>query len=147
MIDERYTVEFGADFRVFEFVSEGPKGKVRKIIQYTEINLKNYFNLGFGDKNDTTNEMDDLVVTNNNDSQKVLATVAATLFEFTYHHPDANVIAIGSTLARTRLYRIGITNNLEAIEKDFEISGLQSNTWHKFVKGVEYDAFLVKRRK
>lgn len=147
MIDDRYMVEFGADFRVFEFDSEGPKGKVRKIIQYTEINLKNYFNLGFGDKNHTTNEIDDLVVTNNNDSQKVLATVAATLFEFTDHHPEANVIAIGSTLARTRLYRIGITNNMEAIEKDFEVFGLNGDTWHRFAKGVGYEAFLVKRRK
>lgn len=147
MIDERYIVEFGADFRVFEFNSEGPKGEIRKIIQYTEINIKNYFNLGFGDKNHKTNEIDDLVVTNNNDSQKVLATVAATLFEFTDHYPGANVIAIGSTLARTRLYRIGITNNLEAIEKDFEISGLKGDAWNKFTKGVEYDAFLVKRRK
>lgn len=74
MIDERYIVEFGADFRVFEFDSKGPKGKVGKIIQYTEINLKNYFNLGFGDKNNR-------------------------------------------------------------------------NTWRKFTKGVEYDAFLVKRSK
>ncbi len=80
-------------------------------------------------------------------SKKVLATVAATLFEFTNHHPEASVIAIGSTLARTRLYRIGITNNLEAIEKDFKIYGLKGNTWQKFIKSIEYDAFLVRRRK
>lgn len=147
MIEERYTIEFGADFRVFEFDSEGPKGKVRKIIQYTEINLKNYFNLGFGDKNNKTNTIDDLVVTNNGDSQKILATVASTLFEFTDHHSGANVIAIGSSLARTRLYRIGITNNLEAIEKDFKVHGLKDNVWHKFEKGVDYDAFLVHRKK
>ncbi len=103
MIEERYIIEFGADFRVFEFDSEGPKGKIRKIIQYTEINLKNYFNLGFGDKNYKTNAIDYLVVTNNGDSQKILATVASTLFKFTDHHRGANVIAIGSSLARTRL--------------------------------------------
>jgi len=147
MIDERYIIEFGADFRVFEFDSEGSKGKIRKIIQHTEINLKNYFNLGFGDKNPKTNTIDDLLVTNNGDSQKVLATVAATLFVFTHHHPEASVIAIGNTLARTRLYRIGITNNLDAIEKDFKIYGLKNNNWYKFTKGVEYDAFLVKRKK
>ncbi len=147
MIEERYIIEFGADFRVFEFDSEGPKGKIRKIIQYTEINLKNYFNLGFGDKNHKTNTIDDLVVTNNGDSQKILATVASTLFKFTDHHPGANVIAIGSSLARTRLYRIGITNNLEAIENDFKVYGLNDNTWLKFAKGIEYDAFLVNRKK
>lgn len=135
MIDERYTVEFGADLRVFEFDSEGPQEKVRKIIQYTEINLKNYFNLGFGDTNYNTNDIDYLVVTNNSDSQKVLATVAATLFEFTDQYPEAHVIATGSTLARTRLYRIGITNNLEAIEKNFEISGLKGSTCINSKKG------------
>ena len=30
MIEERYIIEFGADFRVFEFDSEGPKGKLEK---------------------------------------------------------------------------------------------------------------------
>ena len=147
MIAERYLVEFGADFRVFEFDSEGPKGKIGKIVQYTEINLKNYFNLGFGDKNYKTNAIDDLIVKNNGDSQKILSTVASTLFKFTDHHPGANVIAIGSSLARTRLYRIGITNNLEAIENDFKVYGLKDNTWRKFVKGIEYDAFLVNRKK
>ena len=35
---------------VFEFISEGPNGKVTKIIQYSETNLKGFYNLGFGDK-------------------------------------------------------------------------------------------------
>ena len=147
MTAERYSIEFGAAFKVYEFVSEGSKGKVRKIVQYTSINLKNYFNLGFGDKNPIANTIDDLVVTNNGDSQKILATVAYTLYEFTDHYPGANVIAIGSTMARTRLYRIGITNNLDAIQIDFNIYGLKENTWHRFEKGVLYDAFLVNRKK
>ena len=147
MIEDRYTVEFGADFKVFEFDSEGPKGKIRKIVQYANTNLKNFYNLGFGDKNLVTNSIDDLVVTNNADSQKVLATVAATLFVFTAHYPDAYVVAVGSTLARTRLYRIGITNNLEAIEKNFYVYGLKDNDWHVFKKGIVYDAFLVRRKK
>ena len=147
MISEKYILEFGANFSVFEFDSIGHRGKIRKIVQYTETNLKNYFNLGFGDKNPATNDIDDMIVTNNGDSQKVLATVAATLLVFTTHNPDANIIAIGSTPARTRLYRIGITNNLQAIEKDFKIYGLKDNSWNKFVKGIEFDAFLVKRKK
>lgn len=147
MIEEKYALEFGADFRVFEFDSQGPKGRVRKIVQYTEINVKNYFNLGFGDKNPKTETIDDLVVTNNHDSQKILTTVAATLFVFTNYYPEANIIAVGSTIARTRLYRIGITNNLEDIKQYFEIYGMKNRMWHKFEKGVDYEAFLVKRKK
>jgi len=69
------------------------------------------------------------------------------LFTFTDQHPGANVIAIGSSLARTRLYRMGITNNLDMIEKDFKIYGYKDNGWQKFTKAVEYDAFLVIRKK
>lgn len=147
MIEERYKVDFDSEATVFEFESIGPKGKVKKIVQYTNINLKNYYNLGFGDKNSITNEIDDLIVTDNADSQKVLATVAATLFEFTNKHPEASIIAVGSALARTRLYRIGITNNLEAIEKDFMIYGLENKVWVEFKKGKDYKAFLVIRKK
>ncbi|HEY5462421.1 MAG TPA: hypothetical protein VIJ95_04130 [Hanamia sp.] len=147
MIENRYTIKFGADFRVFEFDSEGPKGRIRKIVQYTEINVKDFYNLGFGDKNSLTNQIDDLIVTNNNDSQKVLATVAATLLEFTNHHPDSFVMAIGSALARTRLYRIGISNNLKEIEKSFLIYGLKDKSWHRFERDINYEAFLVQRKK
>lgn len=146
MIEERYGVDFDADFKIFEFISEGPKGKIKKIVQYSETNSKDLYNLGFGDKNDLTNEIDDFVITNNGDSQKVLATVASTLFVFTDHYPQAYVLATGSTLARTRLYRIGITNNLALIEKDFYIFGLKGNVWFKFKKNGPYDAFVVKRK-
>ncbi len=79
-------------------------------------------------------------------SQKVLATVAATLYVFVNHYPDATIIATGSTEARTRLYRMGITNNLQAIEMDFTVLGLTNNGWERFSKNVTYGAFLVCRK-
>lgn len=102
--------------------------------------------MGFGDKNYETKSIDDLAITNNANSRKVLATVASTVFIFTNYYPDAVIVTIGSTLSRTRLYRIGITNNLEAIEKDFYIYGLKNNKWYRFKKSVDYDAFLIKRK-
>ena len=77
MPESKYTIETGSNFRVQELDSDCPKGTIRKIIQYTRIDSKKYFNVGFGDKNSITNDMDDLVVTNNNDSQKALTAVAA----------------------------------------------------------------------
>ena len=147
MIADIYNYELGADYLQYEFDSSGPKGIIRKVVQYSETNLKNVYNLGFGDKDLITNELNDLIITNNGDSQKVLATVASTLFVFTDNYPDATVIAIGATSARTRLYRMGITNNIEEIEKDFEVYGLKNKTWFKFSKNITYDAFLVKRKK
>jgi hypothetical protein len=144
---EKYPVIIGETSMVFEFVSIGSNGNIKKLIIYSETHLHNFFNLGFGDKDEETGEIDDEIVTNNGDSEKVLATVASTVYIFTEQFPDAMIFATGSTKARTRLYRIGITNNLAEIEKDFEIFGLIGEEWHNFQKQTNFDAFLVKRKK
>lgn len=144
---ERYRVETSFDLKTFEFISEGPKGKIEKVVVYSEINLKDVYNLAFGDKDPITGFLNDLTVTNNGDSHKVLATVAATLYAFTTEKPSATIIATGSTAARTRLYRMGITNNLEEIKQDFYVYGLTENkNWELFRKNITYGAFLVQRK-
>ncbi len=147
MLNERYEIELDSSYLEFEFDSIGPKGTIKKVVQYSETNLKDLYNLGFGDKNKSSKRIDDLAITNNGDSQKVLATVALTVFIFTEYYHNASVMAIGTTSARTRPYRMGITNNLQAIENDFNIYGLKNDDWEKFVKNVDYDAFLVERKK
>ena len=68
---------------------------------------KDLFNIGFGDKNLETGDIDDKVVSNNGDSDKVLATVV--VYTFTDLNPETLIYATGSTKARTRLYRMGIS--------------------------------------
>lgn len=146
MLDKCYDVKVAADFSEFEFDSIGSKGVVKKVVRYTEINVKGFYNLGFGDKDPQTGFISDVTVTNNNDSMKVLATVAATLYAFTDRHPDSTIIATGSTEARTRLYRMGISSNLYEIENEFLVLGLNENNWEPFRKNVKYAAFLVHRK-
>jgi hypothetical protein len=147
MKHKRYPITAGETSMVYEFVSVGVNKKVTKLIVYSKTRLHNFFNLGFGDKDEETGQIDNEVITNNGDSQKVLATVAATLYLFTEKFPEAMIFATGSTKARTRLYRIGISNNIEEIKPDFEVFGLIENRWYPFEKGTEYEAFLVKRKK
>ncbi len=147
MNEDRYMVETSFDLTTFEFVSEGPRGKIEKVVVYSEINIKGVYNLAFGDKDPITGFLNDLTVTNNGDSQKVLATVASTLYAFTDENPAVEIIAIGSTAARTRLYRMGITNNLESIKQDFYVFGLtEVKSWEPFRKNIAYGAFLVRRK-
>ena len=146
MLDDRYEVRTSANVEAFEFDSIGPQGTIKKVVRYSEINIRNFYNPGYGDKDVQTGFISDLIVTNNNDSKKVLATVAATLYAFTDSHSGATVIATGSTEARTRLYRMGISNNLKDIEQDFIILGLTENNWEPFRKNVTYIAFLVRRK-
>lgn len=144
---EKYQLESDRKLLLFEFTSVGPKGKVIKLVQYTETNLKGYYNLGFGDQDEKTGEINDTVITNNGDSKKVLATVASTIYAFTDRHPEAWIHVKGSNTVRTRLYRMGITNNLVEIKKDFHVFGLKDDKWHEFRRGTEYEGFLIQRKK
>ena len=146
MLLPRYELKSDESLSVFEFLSVGRKGSIPKIVQYSETNLKDFYNLGFGDKDLQTGEVDDTVISDNGDGQKVLATVAATVYAFTDKYPDAWIYATGSTKSRTRLYRIGITNNFDEIIVNFEVYGLREGEWQEFIRGIEYEAFLVKRR-
>jgi hypothetical protein len=143
---ERYELKSGEQLEVFEFVSIGPKGRITKLVQYSPTNYKDLYNLGFGDKNAITGDIDDNIISNNEDSEKVLATVVATVYAFTDKHKDCLVYATGSTKARTRLYRMGITKYYDEATTDFEIYGEIDGTWEEFKKDVDYDAFLVKRK-
>ena len=106
MNSEKYPLKSLSDLTVFEFVSEGPRGTIKKLIQFQETNEPNLYNLAFGDKNIETGGINDLAISNNGDSEKVLATVVSALYAFFDKHPDSFVYATGSTKSRTRLYRI-----------------------------------------
>lgn len=146
MKHERYQYSAEKELMYFEFFSIGPKGKVRKIIEFSETNVENVYNLAFGDFDEETQRISDRVVIGNGDSLKVLAKVASSVYAFTTERPESWVFATGSTAVRTRLYRMGLTNNVAEISRDFHVYGLKEDQWEEFLIGEDYEAFLVKRK-
>jgi hypothetical protein len=143
----KYKYKADEDLHYYEFVSVGKKGMVKKVVEYSKMNIENFYNLGFGDFDEETQEINDRVVTNNGDSLKVLATVASTVFAFTGKYPKANIFATGSTEVRTRLYRMGITNNLVEIQQDFYVYGMRHDEkFEEFIVGEDYIGFLLTRK-
>ena len=138
----RYQYRTNKSYLDYEFVSEGPKGRVRKVVRFLQI-TDDVYNLGFGDLDEATGAISDTAITNNKDRQKVLTTVASTVYDFCKAHPGKRIFVRGSTPARTRLYRIGITNNWEEISRDFDVYGLKNGEWEPFQLRREYDAFLI----
>lgn len=143
----RYELKAEKSLMVFEFTSEGNKGQIQKLIKFSETTLKDFYNLAFGDKNIETGEIDDRVISNNGDSEQVLATIVSSVYAFTQNQNDAWVYATGSTKSRTRLYRMGISKYFEEVKHDFHVFGLRSGEWEEFEKEIDYTAFLVKRKK
>ena len=97
-------------------------------------------------KNVETGDIDDAVVSNNGDSEQVLATVVSAVYSFTEKENEAWVYATGSTKSRTRLYRIGITKYFDDVKQDFIVYGLRAGEWEEFAKEIDYTAFLVRRK-
>ena len=148
MREQIYQIRAKRSAEIFEFISERPKGRIKKRIQYRKIYKDDMlYNLSFGDINLEKNTIDDKVVSNNEDTKKVLATVAATLFVFMKKHPDAIIYVKGSNPARTRLYQIGISNNFEEINERFTIFGvLSDDDLEIFQKNKNYLAFYIKNK-
>ncbi len=135
------------DFQDYEFYSEGPKGRIRKVVMFAKLqDDPAIYNLAFGDEDPETGAVSDSVTSNNEDRDIVLATVANTINDFCDHYGNQFVYAKGSTPVRTRLYQMGIAGLIDDISMDFEVYGIIDGTAYPFQKNVNYEAFLVKRK-
>ena len=142
----KYHLEYNSSFTVFEFESDGPRGKIKKIIQYSETSIKYIYNLGFGDKDDETDEFDDFSKSNNDDIYNVIATVIESIYIFTEVNPYYWIYIEANDMARNRLYRMVLTLNYLDFMRDFEILGFSKGNWDEFQKNKDHEAFLIKRK-
>lgn len=104
--------------------------------------LPNGYNLGFGDLYDD-GTVDDMSISNNNDMEKVIATIVQTMFHFFDNYPDKFVFIEGSTPDRTRIYRMIINKELKEVEELFNIYGFIGNVIEAFASNRPYDSFLI----
>jgi hypothetical protein len=146
MLNPVYDIEVTEDRTQFEFISEGNNGKFTKVVVIAETNYHNLYNLSLTDYDATTNSFDDLSVSNNGDTLKILATVAQCIVYFLEQYPNARIYATGSTLSRNRLYRMGISSNYDLIEKEYIVLGQTNQSWVFFSKNTNYDAFLITKK-
>ncbi|MFW0714297.1 DUF6934 family protein [Pedobacter sp. N23S346] len=107
MLLDQYEYFAKNNFLTYQFTSEGVKGSVEKIVQYSKLTIPGVgivYNLGFGDLSEDGN-ISDITNSNNGDMEKVLATVANTVYDFIENYPNQLVFAHGSTTIRTKLYQ------------------------------------------
>ncbi len=79
---EKYHLKSENTLTYFEFISVGSRGAIRKMIEFQTTSSPGLYNLAFGDKNPGTGGLDDLAISNNGDTEKVLGTVVAALYAF-----------------------------------------------------------------
>jgi len=158
----------------FVFISKGIQDII-KVIDYDYVGLYNErktFNLGFGDYNPSTGEIDDHVNTDNGDVYGVLNTVLNTVPLFFEEFPNHSLMVRGSDNGeefltkcisnckktcgntfscknqnrRINLYMRYVNLNHNELIKEYEFIGAQEDTIEPFEKDKKYDTvFLLKK--
>jgi hypothetical protein len=138
-----YPFEASEDYLYFWFESKSNERRIAKVVEFAEIR-ENVFNLAFGDL-DETGDLNDLIVSNNGDMYKILATVTQIVITFFSSYPDRQVYFTGSSQARTRLYRAILNREIESWSTMFAVKGVVKGEPIPFQSSIEFDGFLISR--
>jgi hypothetical protein len=138
MIEETYPYFPIKDKLIFGFFSEGVKGVFFKVIIFT-LEEDGKWNLAFGDWEN--NDLDDKVMTNNQDVVRVIGTVAKVTYVFFANYPNAVVIIKPVDEKRKKLYNIVFRRHYEVIKNDFNIIAFVGDESEVYAPNKMYDIF------
>ncbi|MCX6213174.1 hypothetical protein [Spirosoma sp.] len=145
MNEPAYTLQISSDVLSFTFDSVSSQNVIHKAIEFSPFPANAiFYNLALldVDEDGTTN---DLAISNNQDMNRVIATVFKAMRAFFEKHPNKLVYFKGSdeTGIRTRLYRALISRELEQASEMFAIYGqLTEDTYEEFAPNRPYIAFI-----
>lgn len=125
----------------FEFTSIG-KQTVHKVVVVNITELPGIYSLTLANLM-PDGSLDDMTVNDNGDMERILATVFQCVQTFLDYHPKALLAFSGSNTARTRLYRIAITRELQEARQRFNIWGLTQMAVESFEPDKSYEGFLI----
>lgn len=109
----------------YRFISTGEED-ITKVISISPISdTGNWYNLGFGNLENIGGELvvNDTAEKNNNDYDKVLATVFMAALYFFQAKPKAVIAFFGNTVHKHRIYKQKISINLKSLKENLSISG------------------------
>ncbi|HXB96316.1 MAG TPA: hypothetical protein VNU70_14190 [Puia sp.] len=148
MKHDRYTpISKAGDLSVFEFMSVGRNGSIKKRVVFAKTDMRGIYNLAFGNIR-SDNSMDDGFINDNGDRNEILATVAQAVDIYTQRYPRRWIYFRGNTPTKTRLYRMVISIYWGELSQKFEIYADVDGKEHfiPFQRNMLLDGFLIRRR-
>ena len=150
MNEPAYPFHISEDALSYRFDSISELKTIHKTVEFHPFSDNPiFYNLALLDINDD-GTVDDLVVSNNQDMKRVVATVFRAMLTFFDKYLNKLIYFQGSdeTGLRIRLYRILIARELEEAQKLFDIYGqLPDKTYEEFVPNRSYIAFIFQLRR
>ena len=140
-----YAVSYDSKRITFGFESVSNRQIIEKIVLFSPLDeTAAVFNLALCDL-DENGELKDDIVSNNDDVEKVMATMIIIIELFFEANPDKKVFFEGNSPARTRLYQIVINKTFDNLPS-FLIEGITENKVERFQKNKNYTAFFVSKK-
>jgi hypothetical protein len=145
MIAEFYDFIDSPDKLQYIFASEGKEKYIIKVVLFTHLR-GDLWNMGFGDLKN--GEIDDAVVSNNNDIVKVIGTIAKILYEFSDKYPTRRIEINPVDEKRKRLYHHIFRRNYDIIKLNFHVNGVFKNSdlEEDYSNKKNYDIFRLTRK-
>ena len=128
----------------YEFVSVGHLN-IKKVIIYQTTDLPDFYSLTLADIL-PNGELDVYIESRNGDMEKVLATVIQTIQTFLGHYPHAKIAFSGGTPKRTRLYSIILNKEIEKVQSNLKILGLNDEGLVPFERNQKYEGFVILKK-
>ena len=129
----------------FDFISVGKKGEIHKRVTFIELQY-GFFNMGLGDLNPETAEVDYFSVSDNGDRNTVLATVSEIIESFFELYPSYTIYFKGTSNSRTRLYQMAINHFYDELSERFHILGELDDKMTRFKRNTNYKSFLILKK-
>lgn len=144
-----YPLSVGDNRLTYTFYSDGPRGRIKKVIRYIRIQIEHHivFNLSMADVDKKTKQTREDVVSGNNDWDKIFRTVAESISLICGWYPDAYIQVLGNSSSKNRLYQMTISKQLEEIQLKYEVYGLVNDRWNEFQRNQQYRGFLFHPKK
>lgn len=143
MKEKFYPFKASEDYLFYYFESRSEERTIPKAVQFEKIGTDIY-NLAFGDLG-SDDDINDVVVSNNGDMHKVMATVVQIIIAFFGAYPGKQIYFTGSTRSRIRLYRAILVREVERWSELFEVKGVLRGKPVALQNCVNYEAFLISR--
>lgn len=141
MIKDTYPYYPSKNKLMFIFRSEGSKGTINKLIIFTREKRKNDWNLAFGDLKE--DDIDDLVISNNQDAMKIIRTVAKATLEFLEIYPKSKIFINPVDEKRKKLYNHIFRRHFKEMHAIFKIVGRIGKSKEVYKPTSFYDSFTI----
>jgi len=129
----------------FDFISVGKKGEIHKRVTFIELEY-GFFNMGLGDLNPESAEVDYFSVSDNGDRNNILATVSEIIVSFFELYPSHTIYFKGTSRSRTRLYQMAINHFYDELSERFHILGELDDKMTRFKRNTNYKSFLILKK-